>query len=84
LVQRAALAKGCQHFDWARFSFCFAAFKTDIGVYPPLKEPLGLVEELTAYRGPKGNLTFPHSEPLPLELIGRIAEALANEYGRTG
>jgi hypothetical protein len=71
-------------FRLGKFFFYFAAFKTHIGVYPPLKEPLGLVEELTAYRGPKDNLTFPHSEPLPLELIGRIAEALANEYGRTG
>jgi hypothetical protein len=36
-----------------------------------------LVEESTKYRGPKGNLLFPHDEPLPVELIGRIAVALA-------
>ncbi len=60
----------------------FAAFKTHIGIYPPLKEPPELIEELAAFRGAKGNLSFPHREPLPLDLIGRVAEALAKEYGR--
>jgi hypothetical protein len=28
----------------------------------------------------KGNLRFPLSQPLPLELIGRVATALARQY----
>ena len=36
---------------------------------------------LAPWRGPKGNLSFPHKEPLPLELIGRAAAALAAQYG---
>ena len=74
---------GMPAFRLGKVFFYFAAFKKHIGVYPPIKEPAALVEELAAYRGPKGNLSFPHSEPLPLELIGRVAEALAKHYGRT-
>lgn len=33
-----------------------------------------------ALRGPKGNLSFPHTEQMPLALIERIAAALATEY----
>jgi uncharacterized protein YdhG (YjbR/CyaY superfamily) len=58
----------------------FAGFKNHIGVYPPVSTPGALVDELAPYRGPKGNLIFPHSEPLPIELIGRVAEALAQQY----
>lgn len=58
----------------------FAAFKNHIGVYPPVTAPATLVEELGPYRGPKGNLSFPLAEPLPLELIGRAGEALAAQY----
>lgn len=73
---------GMPAFRLGKVFFYFAAFKRHIGVYPPLQEPAALVEELAIYRGPKGNLSFPHSEPLPLELIGRVAEALANPYQR--
>jgi uncharacterized protein YdhG (YjbR/CyaY superfamily) len=73
---------GMPAFRLGQVFFYFAAFKKHIGIYPPLKEPAALVEELAAYRGPKGNLSFSHSAPLPLELIGRVAEALANQYGR--
>ena len=73
---------GMPAFRLGKVFFYFAAFKKHIGIYPPLKEPAALVEELAAYRGTKGNLSFSHSAPLPLELIGRVAEALANQYGR--
>ena len=73
--QMPALRKG-------RVFFYFAAFKKHIGIYPPLKEPAALVKEVAPYAGPKGNLSFPLGEPLPLELIGRIAEALAAQYGK--
>jgi uncharacterized protein YdhG (YjbR/CyaY superfamily) len=65
-----------------RAFFYFAAFKKHIGIYPPLHAPDGLVAELEPYRGPKGNLLFSHVDPLPVELIGRAAEALARAYGQ--
>lgn len=33
-----------------------------------------------AIRGPKGNLSFALDQPLPLELIGRVADALHRQY----
>lgn len=65
-----------------RVFFFFAAFKEHIGIYPPVRKDATLIRELAPYRGPKGNLSFPLAEPLPLELIGRVAQALYDEHGR--
>ncbi len=65
-----------------RVFFFFAAFKEHIGIYPPVRKDAALIRELAPYRGPKGNLSFPLAEPLPLELIGRVAQALYDEHGR--
>jgi uncharacterized protein YdhG (YjbR/CyaY superfamily) len=62
--------------------FYFAAFKHHIGIYPPVPKGSELDAELAPYRGPKGNLSFPYKDPLPVELIGRVAEALATAYAR--
>jgi uncharacterized protein YdhG (YjbR/CyaY superfamily) len=51
----------------------FAAFKNHIGVYPPISGDKALEKALARYRGPKGNLQFPLSEPIPYDLIERIA-----------
>ncbi len=67
-------------FRLGRTFFYFAAFKHHIGVYPPVTADASVIEASAAYRGPKGNLSFPHAEELPLELIGRVAEALAIQY----
>ncbi len=67
-----------------RCFFHFAAFKRHIGIYPPLTGDAALIAETLRWRGPKGNLSFPLSEPLPLELIGRVALALATQYGEVG
>jgi len=52
----------------------FAAFKQHIGLYPPVQDA-SLKPLLAKYAGPKGNLKFPLSEPMPHALIGRIVEA---------
>jgi uncharacterized protein YdhG (YjbR/CyaY superfamily) len=83
--QRVADVERCVSYGMPAFRrgkvfFYFASFKKHIGVYPPVTEPDVLINELGAYRGPKGNLIFPHSDPLPIELIGRVAEALARQY----
>lgn len=67
-----------------RVFFYFEGFKKHIGVYPPVNAPADLVERTQPYRGPKGNLSFPHDRPLPLDLIVEVAEALARNYGRKG
>ncbi len=64
-----------------RIFFYVAAFKRHVGIYPPLTDDVALVAETTLYRGPKGNLAFPHDAPLPMDLIGRVVQALAAQYG---
>ena len=56
----------------------FAAFKNHIGFYPPVRDTV--LKRLTAgYAGPKGNLRFPLSEPIPYALIARIVKARVKE-----
>lgn len=67
-------------FKLGRTFFYFAAFKNHIGIYPPVTHDLALIKSTQAYRGTKGNLSFPHSEDLPLPLIAQVAAALAHQY----
>jgi uncharacterized protein YdhG (YjbR/CyaY superfamily) len=80
--QRAGTGKrdGKKDAKAKRTFFYFAAFKKHIGIYPPVKGDAALIRELEPYRGPKGNLSFPLDQPLPLALIGRVAVALRREY----
>ena len=50
----------------------FGAFKSHIGVFPPIHGDADLERALAPYRGPKGNLQFPLSEPLPEALIAEV------------
>jgi uncharacterized protein YdhG (YjbR/CyaY superfamily) len=50
----------------------FAAFKTHIGFYPPVKGDAGLEKAVAPYAGEKGNLRFPLDQPIPYRLIERI------------
>lgn len=69
-------------FKTHRVFFYFAAFKKHIGVYPPVQDDAELLAELAPYRGAKGNLSFPLTQELPIELIGRVAVALHRQYAR--
>ena len=51
----------------------FAAFKNHIGFYPFPNGIDAFKEELSKYKRTKGSIHFPFDEPLPLELISRIA-----------
>ncbi len=56
----------------------FAAFKKHIGFYPPVRDKL-LQSQTVKYAGPKGNLKFPLSEPMPLALIAKIVKSRIKE-----
>ena len=59
-----------------RYALHFAGWKKHIGLYPvPLLEP-GLEAEIAPYRAEKDSVVFPHAQPVPYELIGRVAEAI--------
>ena len=57
----------------------FAGFKNHIGLYPPVRGNAALEKAAAKYAGPKGNLKFPHDEPLPLALISRIVRHQARQ-----
>ncbi len=67
-------------FRLKRIFFYFAAFKKHIGVYPPVSGDDDLMQALLPYRNDKGNLKFPLDQPMPYDLIGRVAEALARQH----
>ena len=50
----------------------FAAWKSHIGLYPPISGDEAVENAIARYAGPKGNLQFPLAEPMPLDLIERI------------
>ena len=52
----------------------FAAFKQHIGLYPPVKGDARLEKAVARYAGEKGNLRFPLAQPIPYDLIARIAK----------
>lgn len=56
----------------------FGAFKQHIGLYPPVRQP-SLLAQVARYAGPKGNLQFPLSEPMPHALISQIVRARLEE-----
>ena len=60
----------------------FAAFKKHIGIYPPVRGDQKLNKELSRYRGEKGNLKFPLDEPIPYELIARVARFRVKEHAK--
>ena len=61
--------------------FYFAAFKTHIGMFPPVQADADLDKALVRYRGPKGNLRFPLDEPMPYDLIERIVRLRVRQDG---
>ena len=52
----------------------FAAFKSHIGFYPPVKGDARLEKAVSPYAGEKGNLRFPLNKPIPYALIERIVK----------
>jgi uncharacterized protein YdhG (YjbR/CyaY superfamily) len=65
-----------------RVFFFSGAFKSHIGVYPPLHAQGELHERLKPYASGKGNLAFPLAQPMPYDLIEAVAVALARQYER--
>jgi uncharacterized protein YdhG (YjbR/CyaY superfamily) len=51
-----------------------AAWKTHIGLYPPISGDEDLEKAVARYAGPKGNLQFPLDKPIPFKLIERIVK----------
>ena len=52
----------------------FAAFRSHIGVFPPVRGDAALEKALAPFAGPKGNLQFPLDQRIPYGLITRIVK----------
>lgn len=57
----------------------FAAHKKHIGFYPAPSGIEQFKEELSKYKGAKGSVQFPSSDPLPYELISSIVKFRVSE-----
>lgn len=62
----------------------FAAFDKHIGLYPGPSGISAFEEELTPYKHAKGSVQFPLDQPLPIELVKRIAAYRADENRAKG
>jgi uncharacterized protein YdhG (YjbR/CyaY superfamily) len=61
--------------DGRRLAY-FAGWRRHVALYavPPMRDDLE--QQLAPYRGDKGSLSFPYSEPVPYGLIRRVADDL--------
>ncbi len=61
----------------------FAAFARHVGFYPGATGIAAFQEALALYKGAKGSVQFPHSEPLPLDLVAAIVQFRVAEQAAT-
>lgn len=71
---------GMMAFRRKKVFFYVGAFKRHLGVYPPVVDDAEVVELTARWRGPKGNLTLPYDETLPMTELERVVRALAAQY----
>jgi uncharacterized protein YdhG (YjbR/CyaY superfamily) len=57
----------------------FAAFKHHLGFYPTSSGTRKFRKELAGYKGAKGSVQFPLDQPMPLDLIAKIAKFRVKE-----
>ena len=61
----------------------FAGWKKHVSIYPvpDTADDEALASALVPYAGAKGTLKFPLSEPVPYDLVERVAQTLATQRG---
>jgi uncharacterized protein YdhG (YjbR/CyaY superfamily) len=62
-----------------RYGLHYAGWKKHIGLYPVPTLPEPLETEIAPHRAEKDSVVFPHSAPIPYELISRVAAAIVAE-----
>ena len=58
----------------------FAAWKQHISLYPVPEADEALEREIAPYIAGKGTLKFPLGDPVPYDLIERVADALVSQH----
>jgi len=62
----------------------FAAWKHHLSLYPVPTADDAVARELAPYRAAKGTLRFPIGEPIPYDLIARLATLLSAQRAGSG
>jgi uncharacterized protein YdhG (YjbR/CyaY superfamily) len=57
-------------------------FRKHIRLYPPVRGDDALERAVAPYARPDGSLRFPYDQPIPYDLVGRIARSQAAEASR--
>lgn len=70
---REGIKWGNPVFEEKRILFSFSAFKTHLNFMPTPSVMQQFEGELASYKTGKGSIQFPYDEPLPKELILKIA-----------
>lgn len=60
----------------------FAAYAHHIGFYPTPTGITAFQDALARYKSAKGSVQFPHTEPLPLELVAAMVQFRVTENAR--
>jgi len=71
---KEVISYGMPTFRMKRIIVHIGAFKNHIGLFPPVREPQ-FADRIVPYRNEKANLSFPLSQPMPLDLIRDIVKA---------
>ncbi len=79
-IIRSAIPQAQEKISWSMPTYWkgknlihFAASKKHLGIYPGGEATTVFAEELKAYDTSKGTIRIPWKEPLPRDLIGKIA-----------
>jgi uncharacterized protein YdhG (YjbR/CyaY superfamily) len=64
----------------SRYALHVGGWKHHVGIYPVGELPAALEVEVEPFRSKKDSVTFKYNVPMPLDLIERIAAALADKH----
>ena len=88
-VLRNALPEAEERISWSMPTYWkgrniihFAASKKHLGLYPGDEATIVFAEELSGCNVSKGTIRIPYDQPLPAELIERIAKWCYEKYAR--
>ena len=85
---KAALPDAVEKISWSMPTYWkkvnliqFAAFQKHIGLYPGPEAVEAFSHQLQGFKTSKGTIQLPYDKPMPLELIGEIAQWCRNAFG---
>lgn len=89
LILKTALPEAVERISWSMPTYWkgrniihFAASKKHLGIYPGDDATAAFADELAGYDVSKGTIRLPYDQPLPVELIERIARWCYQKHAR--